>query len=319
MPGKKAPNSSPSGTFAESHDAAASPRGEHTAVKPPLHEADFREFVVRHAAGLPPQQRVIADHLLDNLQTVPFLSVPELAQKVGVSEATIVRFAQRIGYAGFTELKMALVDLLQQRLGAGDVEPPLEAVSDVLESVAALESSNIRRTVEALDRAVFAEVADAVFRAAHTYTFGMGISAHLAEVASYFLTQIGIRTTPLSTRFSSPLEQLVMLRPSDLLLVLSFPPYSRQTLEMIEEEDRLGAVTVAVTDRPTAPAATRARFALPVRSDNTMFTNAVAAVTVVFNALATEIANRHRGPAIEAFSRINRVLAEDDDVLTNGR
>jgi hypothetical protein len=50
-----------------------------------------------------------------------------------------------------------------------------------------------------------------------------------------------------------------------------------------------------------------------------MFTNAVAAVTVLFNALATEIATRHRSQAIEAFSHINRVLVEDDDVLTNGR
>jgi hypothetical protein len=50
-----------------------------------------------------------------------------------------------------------------------------------------------------------------------------------------------------------------------------------------------------------------------------MFTNAVAAVTVVFNALATEIATSHRGRAIEAFSRINRILAEDADVIAPER
>ena len=54
---------------------------------------------------------------------------------------------------------------------------------------------------------------------------------------------------------------------------------------------------------------------LPVKSDNMMFTNAVAAVTVLLNALATEIATSHREESIAALSRINRALAEDDDVL----
>jgi len=279
------------------------------------HESDFRELVVKHAAGLPPQQRAIADYLVEHLQTVPFLSVPELAQRTGVSEATIVRFAQRIGYGGFSELKMELVDLLQERLGGADEAERREPGDEVLEAVATLESGNIRRTVEGLDRVVFSAIADAVFRAEHTFTFGMGISAHLAELAAYTLVQIGVRATTLSTRYSSPREQLVAMRPSDILVGLSFPPYSRQTLEMLEEARDLGAATVAVCDRLTAPAASLARWALPVKTDNMMFTNAVAAVTVVFNALATEIATSHRGRAIEAFSRINRILVEDADVI----
>ena len=277
-------------------------------------ESDFRDQVLRHSSNLPPQQRLIADFLLENLQTAPFLSVPEMASRVGVSEATIVRFAQRIGYHGFAELKMSLVEILKNRLG---VEEPDAGpnVGDTLETVADLETRNIRSTIEGIDRSTFAEAADSIFRADHTYVFGMGVSAHLAELAGYTLTQIGVRATTLSTRFSSPREQLVTLRPSDLLLTLSFPPYSRQSLEMLSDARARGAFTIAVCDRLTSPAASRSRLCLAVKSDNTMFTNAVAAVTVLINALATEIATRHRGQAIEAFSHINRILTGDDDIL----
>jgi len=48
----------------------------------------------------------------------------------------------------------------------------------------------------------------------------------------------------------------------------------------------------------------------------TMFTNAVAAETVIINALATEIATSHREEALAALARINRALAEDEDVIT---
>ena len=115
-------------------------------------ETDFRELVIEHAADLPPQQRLIADYLLEHMQTVPFMSVPELAQRIGVSEATIVRFAQRIGYAGFSELKMTLVEMIQGRLGTAG-EPEQQPVSDdVLTSIAALEISNIQRTIDQIDR-----------------------------------------------------------------------------------------------------------------------------------------------------------------------
>jgi len=282
-------------------------------------ESEFRARLIRRAAKLPPQQRLIADYLLEHLQTVPFLSVPELARRTGVSDATVVRFAQRIGYQGFSELKMDLVELLQERLGGPVPTEPPELRDDVLERVAGLEINNVQRSLEAIDRTVFAEVGQAMFRADHVYAFGMGVSAHLAEVACYTLTQIGLRATALSTRFTSPREQLVTLRERDLLIALSFPPYSRQTLDLLADAAARGAATVALCDRPTAPAAHIARWTLPVRSDNMMFTNAIAAVTVLFNALAAEIATRHRDHALEAFAQINRVLAEDPDILPPNR
>ncbi len=279
------------------------------------HESDFRDLVVSHAAGLPPQQRLIAEYLLEHLQTAPFLSVPELARRAGTSEATVVRFAQRIGYAGFADLKMDLVDLLQERLGSSDDElPSADEGDDVLDSVGALEIANIRRTIDGLDRSTFGAVADAVFTADHTFTFGMGVSAHLAELGAYSLVQVGVRASHLSTRFSSPLEQLVAMRPGDLVIALSFPPYSSQTLDLLRMAAERGVATVALCDRITAPAARLARWTLPVKSDNMMFTNAIAAVTVVFNALATEIAARHRPEAIEAVAFINRILTSNGSV-----
>ena len=280
---------------------------------------EFRSLVSRQAADLPRQQRSIAEYVLEHLTSVPFLSIPELARRVQVSEATVVRFAQRLGYPGFSELKMDLVDILQDQLKLGNDSTPEAVADDIFASVADLETTNIRRTVDALDRMLFAEVGEALFEARSVATFGMGVSSHLAELAAYTLLQIGLRTYNLSTRFSSPLEQLVALGPGDVLMVFSLPPYSRQGLDMLAAARDLGIRTVAITDRVTAPAAKLATWTLPVKSDNMMFTNAVAAVTVVLNALATEIATRHREESIAALSRINRVLDNDEDVLTTKR
>jgi DNA-binding MurR/RpiR family transcriptional regulator len=212
---------------------------------------------------------------------------------------------------------MELVDILQDHLQLGDDDTSEDVADDIFASVADLEISNIRRTVDSLDRTLLAEIGEALFTASTVSTFGMGVSAHLAELAAYNLLQIGLRAHYLSTRFSSPLEQLVTFEPNDLVVVFSLPPYSRQGLEMLAAAREAGIRTVAVTDRVTAPAAKLATWTLPVKSDNMMFTNAVAAVTVLLNALATEIATRHREESIAALSKINRVLEDDQDVLTS--
>ena len=282
-------------------------------------ETEFKERLLHRAAELPPQQQAIADYVLEHLTAVPFFSVPELARRTGASEATVVRFAQRLGYPGFTELKMELVDLLQSRLESGADEPGEELSEDLLASVANLEVTNIGRSVESLDRQHFSEVAEALFSSDRVHAFGMGVSALLAELSAYTLLQVGVRASCMSTSFSSPREQLVGVGTNDVVLVFSLPPYSRQSLSILSDAREMGIATVAVSDRLTSPASNLARWALAVKSDNMMFTNAVAAVTVLINALATEIAATHREEALAALAQINRVLGEDEDLVPSRR
>ena len=83
-------------------------------------EADFRALVVERYEALPPQQQSVADFLLGRARDAALLSVPEIARATRASEATIVRFAQRLGYSGFTPLKAELVEALRARVsGAG--------------------------------------------------------------------------------------------------------------------------------------------------------------------------------------------------------
>jgi DNA-binding MurR/RpiR family transcriptional regulator len=273
--------------------------------------------LLAHIDGLSPQQRIIAEFLLDNMREVPFLSVPQLAERSGASDATVVRLCQSIGYSGFSDLKMALVETLREDLKSNGIAPtlPRDAPLDALSAVAELEQHNILRTVEAIDRAAFDEVATVLFRADHLFTFGIGISAHLADLAAYLFTEHGFRASALATRFSSPREQLVAMRPSDVVLVFSFPPYSRQTLEVLEEAGARGVQTIAISDRASAPAALGANHALCASTHSMMFTNATASVEVLLNALLVHIASQHRGETVEALSRINRVLRGQTDLI----
>ena len=285
--------------------------------------AGVRHRIVASAADLTRQQRAISEYVLDHIQEIPFLSVPELAERTGASEATVVRFCQRIGYSGYSDLKMALVEALRDEMAAstpGTMAPNMADVSrDSLLAVAKLEQQNIERTLESVDRTVFRAAAAALFRADHVYTFGLGISTFLADFATYLFIEHGLRSTRLTTRYTSPREQLVVLRPSDLIIAFSFPPYSKQTLEVLEESKERGIQTVVITDRETAPAASLANNALIVSSHGMTFTNATSSAQVLLNALVVEIASSHRGETVDAISRINRILREQAYLVDEDR
>lgn len=285
-----------------------------------MREADLRERIARLHAELTPQQQAVARALVENLRDLPFLSVPDLAERSGASEATVVRFAQRLGYAGFAELRSELLGALRDRLFSSRDAASAEGAAaseadDTLANVARLEMDNIRRSTDEIDREAFRRAAVAVLRADHVFAFGLGISAHLAGLLAYLLGQIGIRATPLATNLSSPLEALVSLRPSDLLAVFSLPPYSAQTIDLTRRAAEEGIPTLAVTDRLDAPAALGARHAIPIRSENLMFTNAFAAVSVLVNAFAIEVGLRSREHAGQAVSTISEILERDPNVI----
>ena len=289
------------------------------AVSPATY-GSLRDRLLAHVNQLSRQQRLIAEYLLDNLQEVPFLSVPQLAQRSGASEATVVRLCQSIGFNGFSDMKMEVVENLREEMNAlGTEQAGRESPSaDILDAVAELERHNIRTTLDNIDRASFARVAALLYEADHTFTFGLGISAHLAELATYLFTEHGLRANCFSTHFTSPREQLVTMRPGDVLMAFSFPPYSRQTLEMLEEATGRGMTTIAITDRLGAPAAALASASLVVSTHGMTFTNATSSTNVLLNALVVEIAARHRGDTVDALSNINRILQDRNDLVDDG-
>lgn len=277
----------------------------------------LRERLRGHLDGLSRQQRKIADYLLDHAQEIPFLTVPLLAEHTGASEATVVRLCQRIGYRGFAELKFALLedlrrepvtDALAGAVPAGDAQRSLELVAEQ-------DRHNLAQTLEGIDREAFRKAAAALFQADHIYTWGIGISAHLASLAAYLFTEHGLRAHALDHRFSTPSEPLQVLRKGDLVLAFSFPPYSRETLEVLEVSRERGGMTMAITDRLSAPAAVRADHALAAASDGVMLGNSVTTSCLLLNALLLEIAFAHRGETVEALARINQLYRDSDRLM----
>jgi DNA-binding MurR/RpiR family transcriptional regulator len=80
------------------------------------------------------------------------------------------------------------------------------------------------------------------------------------------------------------------MTPRDLLITFSFPPYSRQTVEAAQLAQRLNIPVVSFTDKKAAPISQYSLHVLIAKTDNILFTNSLGAISMLMNALVTEIA-----------------------------
>ena len=271
---------------------------------------DLRSLIQSTYPSLPDNQRKIADVLLQRIREVPFLSVNDLEELSGASKATVVRLAQNLGFSGYLELRERLREGVQSELSQGEMLPLLSGRrgEETLTAVARQDVKNINQTIAQIDRAVFLRVAGLLLKAEHVYTFGLGISSLLARMLSYSLNQVAVRSTPFGHEHETFFEQIHQVGTSDVAVAFSFHPYSRETIDTARALAARGVSVVAVTDRFTSPVCFVSKAVLPIASQNLLFTNSISAVSVLINALTTEVALRSKNRATNNLRETEELL-----------
>ncbi len=270
---------------------------------------EFKQLIASDYEHLPRNQKAVADYLIKHLQEAAFLSVVEIGERSGVSKATVVRFAQRLGFDGFILFRSALQQAVKQAYSDTDRFQLIEdAGGESVYKVARQDVSNINKTIENLNVDAFNQIADVLAGSDTIYTYGLGVSSLVSQIMSYSLNQVANRAQSVQDGQLSFEEQLMYMTPADTLVCLSFPPYSKRTIEAAKMARRKNVKVVGITDLQTAPVAEHCTHYLCVESENLLFTNSIAALSVIINALITEIALRNKDEALRYINEVNELM-----------
>jgi DNA-binding MurR/RpiR family transcriptional regulator len=279
---------------------------------------EIREKIQSKFDLLPNNQRKVADFVIDNFDNIPFIDVHEVAKQAGVSVASVIRFAQSVGFTGFSELRDAVSDSLKKHLKKNELfslvdKSKLE--NDILTSVANMDVKNINDTLSNIDREIFNKVIETIVKSDRVFTAGLGISYLVAEILSYQLTQVGIDASVLKHNHTLFLEQVLYMNKKDLLICFSFPPYSRETIDVAKYAKEKGIKVISVTNKPTAPITSYSEEVLTVKSENMLFTNSFAAISVLINAIATACAVKNKKRAKSVLKESEKIMIQQDQVI----
>jgi len=224
--------------------------------------------------SLTPSARRIAELILDDPAMVAGHTITELSALSGVSEATIVRTARSLGFAGYPPLRLALAAAAahveeSDRLVPGDLGPD-DPLSDVITKVTRAEAEALADTGRQLTPELLAPVIDAICRARRVDVYGVGASGLVAADMAQKLLRIGI----LSHGFTDAhlaITSAALLREGDVAVGVSTSGETPDVLEPIRSASAAGARTVAITNNPRSTLAAQADLTLVSAGRETAF------------------------------------------------
>jgi DNA-binding MurR/RpiR family transcriptional regulator len=222
------------------------------------------ELVASRSDGFSRNDTRLAEHLLAAPEEAAFASAEDIAQRVGVSKAAVVRFGVRLGLGGFAGLQEILREEVRSRLA------PPAAASDghLLDRWHAAVLGDLSRSIQetgaqTIDRA--AAILDSGEGWIHV--FGQRASAAVAEYAYFLLNPILPNVVRIEAGESALADHLLNVGPEDRLLVVTFRRYAKLTSAVVDYFADAGASIVIVTDSRAAPAAARATEVLLCADD----------------------------------------------------
>ena len=241
---------------------------------------------------LPDAQRAVADALKNDPHLGAFWGIEVLAERSGVSVGSVMRLARRLDYRGFNEFRNALRAAYSARTNPPQPSSmPLPAdLFGTLADVVERDSEHLQRMIRMVDHQTLDAAAKALLEARHRVVLGRGVSHVMSLILGFYLTQAGVPTiAALPSDFSN---QAANLGPGDLLVVIGFQPYSRETLEAAAFARQNGVRILALTDRVDSPLAAHADLLLPVSSEDLLFSCSLTSFAALAHAFAIVLAAR---------------------------
>jgi len=257
--------------------------------------------IAEHYGSLSAGQRKVIDRLLADTRYGAVISAPELAAASGVSEATVTRAAQALGFAGYPDLQRHLRDRfvapVNDRLRDERAEASFGVFGSTAARVMAEDAALIREMAEDLPPDEIASVVSALVGARRVLVIGERGSHGLALMLGIGLRLLLDDVRILTGSAGDLPDQLLGLGAGDVVVGISFRRIDRLTVEVLRQARALGAMTIALTDHRSSPVARAVDRVLIARTGTLRLMPSFAPGASLVHALLEEVAAVRRDAA----------------------
>lgn len=203
-----------------------------------------------HADRLTEADQAVLDVLLRDPTEAAMLSATEVADRAGVHPASVVRLAQKLGYAGYPDLRSSLRSEVVGSDSADRVSETLAvAGNSILASLVRSEIDTLTGMLRHLDQKSIDAAARAIARADRVLITAQGNSAVLAELLDRRLRRAGYRSTLALGQGRELAERLLSLTAKDMLVAFAFRRIAPEINSALAYAASVKSATVVVADQ----------------------------------------------------------------------
>ena len=236
----------------------------------------LKAAIAERYPSLSRQLQKIARFVLENPDELALETVTTIAGRAEVQPSSMIRFAQAMGYDGFSTMQQVFrsnlmastpsyrerIQSLRKNRGARFEDPDTVIADFVEDGIAALELLRDHTSRERLSQAV-----DTLAGAEDIYLLAQGRAFPVAFYLSYALSRLERRSYLLDGMGGRLRQQADLMTAKDAVIAVSFHPYSPMVVDIVTERSEKGVPIVAITDSPLSPMALEARVAFEIKDN----------------------------------------------------
>ncbi len=278
-----------------------------------LTKLNVYQYIAENIPKMSKAHLKIARYILENPNTVPFLTVKKLAKLANVSDATIVRFANYLHFSGYVELQQAMQTSVQEQLTTTE---RLRMTNDVydekdlgIREIMKDDIDNIKLLIDRIDVDAFQKTVDTLLKAKRIYIIANRSAVSLGLFLQYYLN-IMLDNVELIQSVEKNAEKLNHLSKMDVIIAISFSRYTNTTIKIFSYAKTNGATTIAITDNLLSPLIPYADVALTAPSRIPSFIDSFVAPLSLINALIISIGKEKGNHFYERLEALEKTWQE---------
>ena len=204
------------------------------------------------------KEKKISKYILQHLDKIVYMNTYQIADKCKVSQASVVRFAKKLGYSGFPEFKISF----GRDMGRRDVEEKInfiyediqetDELDDLIKKIAYANSNIIQDTYSILDTNTVKEAVEIIKNARKIFILGAGYSGIVAKDFHYKLGELGMNSI-CEADYHIQLASISTLNENDVVFVISQGGKTVDIYNLVKEAKKRKAKIISVTQMSSNP------------------------------------------------------------------
>ena len=276
------------------------------------------EQIARKREEMSKTQKKIADYILAHQVASSFHTVGRLAKETGVSEASVVRFANFLGFDGYTSFQKEMQDKTQNQMDTPQrlalsysvYEGREEGVAQVFKD----DIQNLSDTLQELDMDMFFAIVHELIKAKRIFIVCSRSSAGLGLFFQYYLRWSGSQVYLIDDLQNN--EELVNgLCQEDFVFAISFKRYSKRTVDILQYMSKQPCKVASLTDLLTSPLIRCSDYYLLAKANMSTYLDSYVAPQAIVDALLMAI-GKEKNKELELHFQEMEEVWRDLDVFT---
>lgn len=286
---------------------------------PAASAAESLEKRIQHARLTPGQHR-IADYFLKNQNRICRMTSLAVAQEIGVSDASVIRFSRAVGYDGFADLRSSLAARFEQELISLDIGSfaPDQRLNfqlsefqspDLSADFLKLMTHNIEQSIRQNSPYLYDRAVDRLMAGRRKLIIGLQGSKGCATQFARLLGLVLDRVELLTNGESDEVAALCGLGPEDTVVAVSYARYYKTDAYLASLVRKTGAAVIALTDSTQSPWAQVADLLFLVETRHMSSFNSTLGTSCLLEYLVTLLCRKYPDPCGERLKQRERMVA----------